>query len=152
MLPSSRTPEGDRGRCPVCHAIVRIEPSSPTRDAPCPCCGSLIWFRRRRKVKRVVVSRAVTLPSIAVRPRLAGSIKAMLQNSILRLRPRVLAKWAGLAIMLAGSTLVLLASIASLASENETLGNVLGFSGIAALLASIGVFLWLDRSVAVKGY
>ena len=74
----------------------------------------------------------------------------MLQNSILRLRPRVLAKWAGLAIMLAGSTLVLLASIASLAPEHETLGNVLGFSGIAALLTSIGVFRWLDRSVAVK--
>jgi hypothetical protein len=92
----------------------------------------------------------LTPPSILVRPRLADSIKAKLRNPILRFRPRVLAKWAGLGVMLAGSTLVLLASIASLAPENETLGNVLGFSGIAALLASIGLFLWLDRSVVFK--
>ena len=74
----------------------------------------------------------------------------MLRNSVLRFRLRVLAKWAGLAVMLAGSTLVALASIASLAPENETLGNMLGFAGIAALAASIGLFLWLDRSVVSK--
>lgn len=150
MLPSSRTPEGDRGRCPVCQAIVRMEPSSPTRDAPCPCCGTLIWFRRRRQGKRASASHALTPPSVLVRPRLADSIKAKLQSPALRFRPRVLAKWAGLAAMLTGSTLVLLASIASLAPENETLGNVLGFAGIAALAASLGVFLWLDRSVVFK--
>ena len=150
MLPSSRTPEGDRGRCPVCQAIVRMEPSSPTRDAPCPCCGTLIWFRRRRKGKRPSASHALTPSSVLVRPRLADSIRTMLRNSVLRFRLRVLAKWAGLAVMLAGSTLVALASIASLAPENETLGNMLGFAGIAALAASIGLFLWLDRSVVSK--
>ena len=149
MLPSSRTPEGDRGRCTVCRAIVRMEPSSPTRDAPCPCCGTLIWFRRRRQGKRASATHALT-PSVLVRPRLADSIKAKLRNPVLRFRPRVLAKWAGLGVMLTGSTLVLLASIASLAPDNETLGNALGGAGIAALLASIGLFLWLDRSIAIK--
>ena len=62
----------------------------------------------------------------------------------------MLVKWAGLAVMLTGSTLVLLASVASLTPENETLGNVLAFSGIAALLGSIGVFFWLDWSARRK--
>lgn len=42
---SSRTPEGWDGRCAVCGLFVRIDPSStPTRDAPCPHCGTLAWF------------------------------------------------------------------------------------------------------------
>jgi hypothetical protein len=68
----------------------------------------------------------------------------------MHVRLQMLAKWTGLAVMLTGSTLVLLASVASLAPENETLGNVLGFSGIAALLGSIGVFFWLDWSARRK--
>jgi hypothetical protein len=44
MIPSSRTPEGQPCRCPVCHREVRIEPSFPTGDAPCPHCGQLLWF------------------------------------------------------------------------------------------------------------
>jgi len=52
--------------------------------------------------------------------------------------------------MLTGSSLVLLASIASLTPEGEALSNVLGFSGIALLLGSIGVFLWLDRLARTK--
>jgi hypothetical protein len=42
---SSRTPEGDPNCCPICGKDVRIEPSAaPTSDAPCPHCGSLLWF------------------------------------------------------------------------------------------------------------
>jgi acyl carrier protein len=41
---SSRTPEGSPNLCPVCGAIVRIEPTLPTGDAPCPQCGTLLWF------------------------------------------------------------------------------------------------------------
>lgn len=42
---SSRTPEGWDGRCAVCGQFLRIDPSStPTRDAPCPHCGTLAWF------------------------------------------------------------------------------------------------------------
>jgi len=44
MKPSSRTPEGEPNRCPVCGHEVRIEPSYPPGDAPCPCCGHLLWF------------------------------------------------------------------------------------------------------------
>jgi acyl carrier protein len=44
MIISSRTPEGWSNRCPVCQAEVRIEPSLPTGDAPCPKCGHLLWF------------------------------------------------------------------------------------------------------------
>src|SRR5438128_1634153 len=44
MRISSRTPEGTPNRCPICGAAVRIEPSQPENDAPCPQCGALLWF------------------------------------------------------------------------------------------------------------
>lgn len=44
MTVSSRTPEGEPNRCPVCHTSLRIEPSRPAGDAPCPACGTLLWF------------------------------------------------------------------------------------------------------------
>jgi DNA-directed RNA polymerase subunit RPC12/RpoP len=44
MTISSRTPEGDPNKCPICGHRVRLEPSIDTRDAPCPSCGHLLWF------------------------------------------------------------------------------------------------------------
>ncbi len=44
MTIASRTPEGEPNQCPVCHAVVCIEPSRPFGDAPCPQCGVLLWF------------------------------------------------------------------------------------------------------------
>lgn len=41
---SSRTPEGEPNRCPICGHDVRMTPSEPSGDAPCPHCGSLLWF------------------------------------------------------------------------------------------------------------
>lgn len=41
---SSRTPEGTPNRCPVCGYQLKIEPSDPAGDAPCPRCGHLLWF------------------------------------------------------------------------------------------------------------
>jgi hypothetical protein len=41
---SSRTPEGEPNRCPVCQHEIRLEPSWGTRDAPCPYCNHLLWF------------------------------------------------------------------------------------------------------------
>jgi hypothetical protein len=41
---SSRTPEGDPNHCPFCGHDLRLEPSQPLGDAPCPSCGSLLWF------------------------------------------------------------------------------------------------------------
>ncbi len=43
---SSRTPEGVPNECPVCRSHVCIEPSQPAGDAPCPQCGTLLWFVR----------------------------------------------------------------------------------------------------------
>ena len=44
MVISSRTPEGSPNQCPVCGSTIRIEPSDPAGDAPCPNCGHLLWF------------------------------------------------------------------------------------------------------------
>jgi hypothetical protein len=45
MTIASRTPEGEPARCPVCGHAAAVEPSEfPTRDAPCPACGCLLWF------------------------------------------------------------------------------------------------------------
>jgi hypothetical protein len=44
MLISSRTPEGTPNLCPVCGTHLKIEPSLPPGDAPCPACGHLLWF------------------------------------------------------------------------------------------------------------
>ena len=41
---SSRTPEGSPNRCTVCSKSIQIEPSLPFGDAPCPSCGTLLWF------------------------------------------------------------------------------------------------------------
>jgi anti-anti-sigma factor len=44
MVISSRTPEGQPNRCPVCGDFLKVEPSDPPGDAPCPRCGHLLWF------------------------------------------------------------------------------------------------------------
>jgi HptB-dependent secretion and biofilm anti anti-sigma factor len=44
MVISSRTPEGRPNHCPVCGFDLKIEPSDPAGDAPCPRCGHLLWF------------------------------------------------------------------------------------------------------------
>src|SRR5262249_32761549 len=44
MTISSRTPEGLPQRCPLCGADIRLEPSEPIGDAPCPHCGCLVLF------------------------------------------------------------------------------------------------------------
>jgi hypothetical protein len=44
MEPSTRTPEGEPNRCPICGNELIIEPSRPPGDAPCPHCGHLLWF------------------------------------------------------------------------------------------------------------
>lgn len=44
MVISSRTPEGRSSHCPLCGSHLKIEPSEPPGDAPCPNCGHLLWF------------------------------------------------------------------------------------------------------------
>ena len=43
---SSRTPEGTPNRCPLCGAAICVEPTQPPGDAPCPNCGTLLWFTK----------------------------------------------------------------------------------------------------------
>lgn len=49
---SSRTPEGTPNYCPVCQNEIKIEPSRPTLDGPCPHCGHLLWFVAGRSTNR----------------------------------------------------------------------------------------------------
>jgi hypothetical protein len=44
MIVSSRTPEGDDARCPVCNSVIRVEFSRPSLDATCSACGVLLWL------------------------------------------------------------------------------------------------------------
>jgi hypothetical protein len=44
MTISSRTPEGEDNCCPVCAKESTLEPSRPPGDAPCPHCGTLLWY------------------------------------------------------------------------------------------------------------
>src|SRR5947209_13760658 len=57
---ASRTPEGWPNRCPVCGAEIRIDPSQPPGDAPCPRCGQLVWFDQtglQRRALEMIASR-----------------------------------------------------------------------------------------------
>jgi acyl carrier protein len=56
---SSRTPEGSPNTCPVCHNDISVEPSLPSGDAPCPNCGSLLWFVRDSSEIRYYDSRVI---------------------------------------------------------------------------------------------
>jgi hypothetical protein len=67
MIISSRTPEGEPNRCPICRHQCRIEPSCLTPDAPCPSCGHLLWFPQEKKTTRKSTSASV----LAERPKRA---------------------------------------------------------------------------------
>lgn len=44
MTISTRTPEGDWHRCPICGQQAATEPSYPNGDSVCPSCGQLLWW------------------------------------------------------------------------------------------------------------
>jgi hypothetical protein len=46
MTISTRTPEGDWHRCPICGQQATTEPSCPGGDSICPSCGHLLWWFR----------------------------------------------------------------------------------------------------------
>ncbi|HEY2839260.1 MAG TPA: phosphopantetheine-binding protein [Pirellulales bacterium] len=56
---SSRTPEGEPNRCPLCGKDVILEPSQPLGDAPCPHCGHLLWFFRAAGETRIIAEPAL---------------------------------------------------------------------------------------------
>jgi hypothetical protein len=73
---SSRTPEGWPHRCPICGADVRIEPSMPPGDAPCPWCGTLLWFR-------IETSYDVSVPAKREPPTAAQIVAAFFRSASL---------------------------------------------------------------------
>jgi HptB-dependent secretion and biofilm anti anti-sigma factor len=78
MAISSRTPDGQPNRCHVCGSELKIEPSDPACDAPCPRCGHLLWFTWEDKgdvevmkpTEKVLTTEALDafLDSVAVKP------------------------------------------------------------------------------------
>ena len=74
MTISSRTPEGTPGRCPICGADVRIEPSNLTGDAPCPQCGALLWFKTGVAPRSVGVGLPSAIGFIAAVAVMAGIV------------------------------------------------------------------------------
>jgi acyl carrier protein len=60
MVISSRTPEGTPNRCPLCGGTVEVEPSLFFGDAPCPNCGTLLWFVRFASETRFYEGQAAT--------------------------------------------------------------------------------------------
>jgi acyl carrier protein len=71
MSISSRTPEGESNRCPICNNRVIVEPSQPTGDAPCPRCGHLLWQFRRYYSEQ-----------LGVRPELVTADTPLLANDL----------------------------------------------------------------------
>lgn len=55
---------GEAGRCSLCGRVVRLLVSRPPGDAPCPWCGTLLWFGARRE--RAVAGTARPGDSIVV--------------------------------------------------------------------------------------
>lgn len=44
MIPSTRTPEGEPLRCPICGADSSVGVSRPPGDSVCPVCGAHVWI------------------------------------------------------------------------------------------------------------
>lgn len=53
MTVSTRTPEGQPGKCPLCDAAIVVELSVLFGDAICPQCGHLVWFFQAAEVTHV---------------------------------------------------------------------------------------------------
>ncbi len=90
--PASRTPEGHYGRCPVCREFVCVEFSSPGGDAPCPCCGQLLWQAELRwpfvcEDQGLPLRGRALYPPRPTLPRLVRSLVVRVART-LRARPR----------------------------------------------------------------
>lgn len=138
MLPSSRTPEGASHRCPVCGAAVRIEPSSGSRDAPCPCCGHLLWFFSKPRLQR---SRHSVSP--ASQP-VAGASRRTLRLPRTTMRERLL-EWLAVACLLVSAGNLLVAAIIWSPLEHSGLDEVFGAVGIALMIAAFAFGILCQR-------
>ena len=67
MTISSRTPEGEPQRCPICDELANVDPSYPGGDACCPRCGSLLWWFRDRLAGKAGVPPELILSTASLR-------------------------------------------------------------------------------------
>ncbi|MCA9212309.1 MAG: hypothetical protein KDB27_04525 [Planctomycetales bacterium] len=74
MTISSRTPEGEPARYPLCSADVVVEPSVFIGDGTCPNCGQLIWFLQSPLETRVFSLSS----SVELRDRIINTISKQL--------------------------------------------------------------------------
>jgi hypothetical protein len=115
MQISSRTPEGEPQRCPVCGQQARIELSTVSADAPCPFCGSLLWLRasgtrtRSPGVRRgmvVALTKALVFIAVLLAGFVLGSITGLaIDHRVLGLGPMELAILGIIGVVLFGKQL-----------------------------------------------
>ena len=70
---------------PVCATHIRLEPSRPAGDAPCPCCGHLLWFIEVGEQQYCVDSRSAS----SVRERLVSVFAKHLGRSAAELEASI---------------------------------------------------------------
>lgn len=102
---SSRTPEGEPARCPICGAMESIEPTRPPGDAPCPACGHLLWIAENAGARIAPRSLSVhaerLLRSVPRRPMfgigatLARQVRRMIRAARVRVPSRAPAESSG---------------------------------------------------------
>ncbi len=81
---SSRTPEGEPGRCPACGANVVVLPAAPLADAPCPACGVLIWPLAGDKAPNLIAADELPAEKRAALRELALRYQAAVGDSLER--------------------------------------------------------------------
>lgn len=130
MAPASRTPEGDWLACPLCGAWVCLEPSPVARDAPCPCCGQLLWLaapptgEERSRVAAAAFHRR------------AGALRFRIGPAGRRVRHRA-GEWLAVTCLLLGTASLLAASIVWSPYEEGAWSDLQGGIGLALLVAAL---------------
>jgi len=106
---SSRTPEGEPAECPVCKALVTVEPFKPLGDVPCPNCGTLLWLCASSDATEYYETSAVA----PIRDRILGMISAKLGI------PREMIDFSKSAVQLGADSLDIIELIMELEEEFE---------------------------------
>jgi hypothetical protein len=132
MNASTRTPEGRSGHCPVCGARTCIEPSSPPGDAPCPACGSLMWFSSCSVPVQLWDSRPMRRGSAFFCAPAAPSVSGPTVNDRLR-RYQLFAAW----LLPSASLILVAATLANSVWHSRAVSEMVGWAGLSLLTLSL---------------
>ena len=148
---SSRTPEGQPNKCPVCGNEVCVEPSLWFGDAPCPNCGHLLWFFRTRcetyflehEAASPLRDRVAAMASGHMEPRPLSVQDKMPASDRARFRARILSAkrtWLGLGVALIAALV-----LSRLAIWRGYLNNETVLVGILVILVAgfVSGVVWL---------